>query len=253
MITPRHIAFAAAASLSVGQFAAGDLLIRDSADFVNQGGSDSSTASYEATTIPQNATPGWSGPGDSPSGSYAADGELTLTTMVGNNRYFNTGTSWSDDVARNTGYTVEFRMRVDEITDTQRGPALFRVADGVQLVELEWRANQVVWNATTGTAASVIIDPTVYHTYRIAYDPSANDNAGAYAAWIDGELISEALAGNNTTVNYVLFGDTSNSRYGGTTTWDYVRWDTTGAYAPIPEPASLAMLVLGSTMLLRRP
>src|SRR5690606_18603852 len=120
----------------------------------------------------------------------------------------------------------------------------------VQLAELEWRSDEVRWNNSGSTA--VTINPFVYHTYRIAYVPGPNGENGTYAAWIDGALIANTLGGITTTANHLLLGDTSNARHGGTTTWDYVRWDTTGAYAPIPEPASLAALALGGVLLGRR-
>ncbi|MFA9480453.1 PEP-CTERM sorting domain-containing protein [Phycisphaerales bacterium AB-hyl4] len=216
----------------------GSLVIRESDDFVN-----SANGQYEADAIPQNASPSWTGVGSGQDYGVSG-GELTLTTLHNNSRFFHLDPSF----VRATGYTVEFRMRVDDIDDP-RGPVLVRIADGTEQVELEWWDNSIIrWNSSS----SVIPDPSVYRTYRIAYDPSADEGAGAYSAWIDNILVSDELTGNASTTNQLLFGDTSSSRYGGTTTWDYVRWDTTGAYAPIPEPASLALLGIGGALLLGR-
>lgn len=247
MIKSQGFILVSVVSLTVSQFVSADLLLRDSIDFENAA-ADGTTAHYEGDVIPQNATPAWTSPGNAQTYSVN-NGELTLTTEYGNNRYFQLTTSWADDVDRSIGYTLEFRMRVDAITDTSanRGPALFRIADGVQQIELEWHSNAIHWNGE-----SFPLDPSEYLTYRIAYDPDANEGSGAYIAWINGKLISGTLAGAPSASNHLLFGDTSNSRYGGTTTWDYIRWDTTGAYAPIPEPGSLVLLGIGGAILCRR-
>lgn len=251
-----HWLIGAAVCLTAGGTALGALTTRDSSAFINDIDSSTAgdqTASYEATAIPQNATPAWTSPGDAQTYGVSG-GELTLTTTTGNSRaFYDTTGWWGNDADRATGYTVEFRMRVDQINDTaNRGPTLVRIGDGIQKVELEWRANSVEWNPFTASAGSVTIDPSSYLTYRVAYDPAGDNGNGAYAAWINGTLVSDTLSGASSTADHLLFGDSSGTRYGGTTTWDYIRWDTTGAYAPVPEPASVALLSLGGLLIAAR-
>ena len=47
----------------------------------------------------------------------------------------------------------------------------------------------------------------------------------------------------------LLASGTPGSRYEGEIWYDYIRRDTTGAYAWIPEPSQLAMLLLGAGLL----
>ena len=64
-----------------------------------------------------------------------------------------------------------------------------------------------------------------------------------YSVWRDGVLLSDSLAGITSGTEGLAIGSVGN-KWGGTATFDYVRF-TAGAYAPVPEPSSLALLAAG--------
>ena len=93
-----------------------------------------------------------------------------------------------------------------------------------------------------------------YHTIRIAHDSVAN----SYYYWVNGTLLnanlSTAIAPGNPNRNAsgsTFIGDYS-STLAGNYSIDYLRVDSTGAYAPVPEPAAAFLGSLGVLTLLRR-
>lgn len=93
-----------------------------------------------------------------------------------------------------------------------------------------------------------------YHTIRIAHDAVAN----AYYYWVNGTLLnadtSTPIAPGNANINAsgaTFIGDYS-STLAGNYLIDYIRIDSSGAYAPVPEPASALLGALGTLLLLRR-
>lgn len=70
--------------------------------------------------------------------------------------------------------------------------------------------------------------------------------------WLDGELIYEDRLSFNNAFNRVYIGSISGTITDGIVEFDYIRLDTTGAYRPVPEPASIALLSIGALMLRRR-
>lgn len=93
-----------------------------------------------------------------------------------------------------------------------------------------------------------------YHTIRIAHDSIAN----SYYYWVNGTLLnsnlSTAIAPGNPNVNAsgaVFIGDYS-STISGNYSIDSIRIDSTGAFAPVPEPAAAILGGFGLLALLRR-
>lgn len=103
---------------------------------------------------------------------------------------------------------------------------------------------------TTAAGQAVIasgLDNTAMHTYRVAY----NSTAGSFSVWRDGVSLGDSLIGTSYTSAFVAFGDLSSSTMG-TASMDYMRFDTSGAYSPVPEPATLSMIAIGGLCALRR-
>jgi hypothetical protein len=93
-----------------------------------------------------------------------------------------------------------------------------------------------------------------YHTIRIAHDSVAN----SYYYWVNGTLLnsdlSTAIAPGNGNINAsgaTFIGDYSSS-LSGNYSIDSIRIDSTGAYAPVPEPAPALLGSFGLLALLRR-
>ncbi|WP_265594253.1 hypothetical protein [Haloferula sp. BvORR071] len=93
-----------------------------------------------------------------------------------------------------------------------------------------------------------------YYTIRIAHDAVAN----SYYYWVNGTLLNASLstpiAPGNPNMNAsgsIFIGDYSSS-LAGNYSIDSIRLDSTGAYAPVPEPALSMLGLLGAVALLRR-
>jgi hypothetical protein len=74
-----------------------------------------------------------------------------------------------------------------------------------------------------------------FHVFRMALE--AHDFGGKASYWRDGVLIGSDLIGlEQLTEMLLMFGDTTGLGMNGSVSADYVRIDTTGAYAPIFNP-----------------
>ena len=81
---------------------------------------------------------------------------------------------------------------------------------------------------------------TDFHVFRVAQAPGA----ATFSVWRDGMLLSDTLTDAFPAVNVdkIQFGDDGEDWGGGVLEVDYLRF-TGGAYAPIPEPGTLVLLV----------
>lgn len=91
---------------------------------------------------------------------------------------------------------------------------------------------------------------SAFHTYRFAYVASEK----MWYSYVDGNLVSQAGKLGATSSNEgISFGQLFSAS---AAEWeiDYLRWDTDGAYAPVPEPATMGLLAVGgaAAMLRRR-
>ena len=105
-------------------------------------------------------------------------------------------------------------------------------------------ANQTLANAVTPIDTNPNDDDL--HTFRVA-----TVGYGIFDIWRDNVLIAEDFDGGGATWP-LQFGDVS----GATTApyqyqVDYVRW-TGGAWAPVPEPASMGIILSGGVLALLR-
>ncbi len=148
---------------------------------------------------------------------------------------------WGENVDRTKGFTIEFRVRTLEATGYDFSiSATYNDADA-NARPLSIGANSIKWNKEV--INSTLVNHTDFHVYRLVSLPNSN----IYMLWRDGVLISDSLVGdvlNNP--NRFMFGDWSGQPGGGML--DYLRWDTSGAYAPVsvPEPSTVVALLLGT-------
>lgn len=190
-------------------------------------------------------------------------GGLTIPPVSGGIAFSNQGagevlyrTDFGGSIQRQNivsqSFTIEASVRVLGPLDSgdvgQFGFALdpggssssYRLNVDTNRVNLDGNGNGEI--ATGSNAASFV-------AFRIAYDQPDDE----YTAWRDGVEIFSAAVGTNAPFNNggsFFLGDFTGSLSG---EWevDYIRL-TPGAFAPVPEPSSLAMVGLASLIGLRR-
>ncbi len=212
------------------------------------------TFKYEMDVSPDVDNQGGAAGGDwtMPAGSVSG-GIFTLTTTAPiNAEIVNSDTGGGLSFA--TGYTIEMRAKVD--TTFNRTATMIGGAGplGSNRGWLSIGQSQLRWmdtgSDTSGTQLDTSVNSDGFHIFRLAQEPNTN----LYSVWRDGVLISNSLVSTNTGGSIVKasFGDLG-ATWGGTLEVDYYRFDTSGAYAPMPEPSALILVVCaGSALALRR-
>ncbi len=194
-----------------------------------------------------------------PATTVNVDGTLTVVTpgaTSGNGRF----AAWQMDptgdyLDRATGFTWETRFRIDSANDANRGvwEIYMRAQDGsaISTTRIHFLATGIDRDsAGFGVNAEYAVDLTDgFHVVRGAVEGGTN----LTTVWVDGvkaldALVSHTYVGSDTGV----IGRWGGNARGGTTTVDYLRFDTTGAYAPIPEPSAAALVLLASALGFRR-
>ena len=202
---------------------------------------------------------------------WTSDGsELTFTPsgVTGSTPAETTGGAFgfTNQTDNATGFTAEFRFKINQAPslDTVNTPFSISLiaADGggagqynvIGITPGKIYSSASAFNSPSGPTTEAMLlaeynfNDGEFHTVRVAEEASS----GAGHLWVDGALISSDLAGQNFTLDRIWLGDIGNGVVDGQVTIDYLRADTTGGYAPVPEPGSLAVLAAGSLGLLRR-
>ena len=162
----------------------------------------------------------------------------------------------------NTGWTWETRFRIDSANQTgSTGNSVWEIfmrdndSGSLAATRIQFYAGGVGRDSATSglnPEAAYLVDLTDdFHVLRGAVEGGTN----LTSVWLDGNLLIDGLAsqGFNSGELFVV-GEWSGNNAGGTTTIDYVRFDTTGAFAPhaIPEPAAATLMLLASALGFRR-
>ena len=231
-------------ALYLGLFAAGPAMAaptaqRDSTAFV------STVDQIEGDAVPTTLTD-WSNVG-SPFITDNLDGTLTMVTpsdafpAIKHNEGDN-------DFSSSKGWTWETRFRIDAANDPARGvwEIFLRDNDSGSLAatRIHFLSTGIDRDAAGfGVDAEVPIDLTDdFHVVRAAVTP---DNLTS--VWVDDELVIDQLVSNAfDATEFSRIGRWGGQSRGGTTTIDYIRFDTTGAYAPVAEPCSVALAALAA-------
>jgi hypothetical protein len=174
-----------------------------------------------------------------------ADGILTGTTGASEDGYLISGNIWTGRFTKASGYTVEARVKVASQVPGKVGATAIDVGVASSpAAELAIGASGVVWMGVPGdgTAQTVLasdIDNTSdFHTYRIS-QVAATD---MFLVWRDNTLLTPtALTGGQGIWDQLYFVD-GGGNFAGSSQYDYVRF-TSGTYAPVPEPSSMAILI----------
>lgn len=229
------------------------------------------TYKYEGDVLPQNAGLGFALV--DPNGVYGTSSDPASLGNSGGVNYLTINTDTNDTVTANQygdiynyqlmggsgtnwdphflgGFTVEFRVIVRANNSGTYGAAV-RVQDENSSGLFQfWR------DKMSGDLASVATAPNddALHTFRIAsYSPDGSSAGQVYKVWRDGTEIGTFAQNANYAGSLLVFGDYVSGIGEVDFDIDYLRWTTDGAYAPVPEPSSAAMLLmLGGGLLFRR-
>lgn len=217
------------------------LITKSSADF---------NYKYEADVLPDNVLPAgqeWilraGGPG--PNTASVSGGILSMSSpsTEGSYEYYESQVAnWLNVTTLTAGFTVEIRLKVDT-GKTYGGIQLGFASDtsvGAGLASLVLSGNNTQWLGQGVVNTNVNDDG--FHVFRIV-KLASTITAGKFNLYRDGVLILDDIAGTDPTFappNRFFFGDYGSFDSAGDV--DYVRWDTTGAFAPVPEPTTLGLI-----------
>ena len=243
------VAVAAMAFLALGAVAQAEIVATmDSSDFIygfEFTGVDDRPDNYPTVDIDGNLNQDMSRWG---SGGTISGGIMTLQTVSTEECGYSSklpSSVWHNyNVLSSDGFTIETKVKI--ITQAAGYSYVFALYGGaVDEVRGSLRigGSKTGWTNSPGTSVATLdtnSNSDVFHIFRMAFDPAT----GLFAAWRDGVELSSILTASYTSTGMMFsFGDGSGLDRG-TAEVDYVRF-TKGAYAPIPEPSTIALLATG--------
>lgn len=211
---------------------------------------------YTSTQLPNQSTPAWLlYQGGSGNTQEIVDGVLHIESPgAPSYSYYALGNAnWRSVMDTTVGFTVEIKMRVGE--GTQGGITLALnegsvLGAGYGVLRLDGDGTH--WDeSSSSTFTTVDTDSNTddYHVFRLVKLASTETEAGRFSLYRDGVLIFEDRSGSyssSTPADRFFFGNTGS--WVSSVDVEYVRWDTTGAYAPVPEPGAVALLAISAAM-----
>jgi hypothetical protein len=229
----RSIIAAVIGLMIVGAFpAAATHILKDSSTFAHQYNGD-------VVPVPDYAQVGAFGTLPS------TDGDIMTYRVPTGGGYFDSSV-WAGE-SKDNGWTIEFRIKIDtDFPEGARGAVALYTGSGAsgdimsvgQSYVKKWAHSDIIVDSNDNTDD--------FHTFRVAFDHVGN--TWPYTIYRDGVLLDTSPNGGNWGTDVLYFGSAGTPYGGPTVELDYLRWDTTGAYSPIPEPANLVLL--GSLILL---
>jgi len=231
------------------------------------------TYKYEGNVLPQNAGLGFTL--SDPNGIYGTasdpaslgssggvdyltintDTNLTVPANQYGDAYFysvgGAGSSWTPNFLG--GFTIEMRAIVHASNSGTFGAGL-QAQDENSTGLFQFFHDKII--VELGTVSGMNNSDT-WHTFRIAsYSPNDSSAGQIYQVWRDGvDLGSYAQNTSFPNPPKLYIGDFISGSAEVNFDVDYLRWTTTGAYAPaaVPEPSTaMGLLLVGSGMMLRR-
>jgi hypothetical protein len=159
-------------------------------------------------------------------GTAASDGSRTFRQSNG----YDLGTSASS-------FTLEARFRVTALNADATYAGSFLFGTGTN-----GRWGEILYSQTSIGGATGL-DLTDWTLVRFTIT-GATTSAPLVSIFVNGSQTANATMTLTAaaTLAYFQIGDGSTASFtGGVSEWDYLRWTNEGAYAPIPEPSSLAL------------
>jgi len=160
-----------------------------------------------------------------------SDGYVSLISAANNGwlQHDNDESVWETGVADGGSWTAEIRIRL--AADDGNGLVIWG-ANGAERNILQ------VNTGNTQTLGGTVLDENdntdAFHTFRMAFE--AKD--GLYYVWRDGVLLTpDGIAKQaGTGANRFIVGDCCSGIPMTTVDLEYIRYDTTGAFSPAPDP-----------------
>ena len=158
------------------------------------------------------------------------------------------GSDWQTSASGTIGFTVEVRMKINDqqSAGTSAGKSPFAItASGNtgrsdMFVSSEgYMQRQKLLPDSSPKVENVMdtnVNTGVFHVFRLARESDANGGLTSY--WRDGVLVGADLIGMEylSPEMAFYFGDTTGAGMNGNVSVDYIRMDTTGAWAPVYTP-----------------
>jgi hypothetical protein len=179
----------------------------------------------------------------------------------------NGSSTWVDNLvsplAPESAYTIEFKLKVNDLPN---GIRLWSgMGDGRDFVDVFNDGVTITQPGGGFLTVPMTINDSAAHTFRLANDGNVGGEPYPPAplmiahVWVDGVRLTEAV-GNPWTSSgddaRLLFGDYTSGTFGDDANYEiyYFAHDQGGAFAPIPEPGTLALcgLALVGLIAMRR-
>lgn len=183
----------------------------------------------------------------SPLWSYVGLFDASQTVVDDYLRLSSTGENSQVHYAQTAGWngaqdtTLEVRLRVVETTGSWANA--FFLSTGSKWATVDFNSTSIL--------SLTNLDLTQWTVIRFTLTGGANNpDLNIYINNNPTASTIKDLFAGVTTDNYLRFGDIAPGSYaGGIVDYDYIRWTSEGAFAPVPEPATSALLGLGAMML----
>ena len=162
------------------------------------------------------------------------NGDGTVTIVTPSNAYPAWQLGGSNELDSATGWTWETRMRIDSANVANKGVFEIFLRDndsGLAATRIHFLEGGLDRDsAGFGVDAEVAADLTDdFHTVRAVVEGGSN----LTTVWLDGVKVIDALPSSTFNAGeFGVIGRWGGQTAGGTATIDYIRFDTTGAYAP---------------------
>ena len=167
----------------------------------------------------------------------SSDGSIMTYRANRGGGYFE-ATNWS--VTGTTGYTIEFSVKIGtDFAEGSKGALALYYGDG-SAGDIFSVGQSFVMDGNGANTISTADNTDDFHVFRVAVQNISG--LTKIDMWRDGAFLAELNNGGNFNTNFFAWGSGGGVYGGPTNQVDYFRWDNTGAYAPIPEPSSLALV-----------
>jgi hypothetical protein len=176
-------------------------------------------------------------------GGSVSDGILTINAAgLADYTSQSAGQPYPGKTTEASGCTIDLRVKVTAANNTGYGvQAIPGPTNASQPCSELWITPTALTWGDSYTSLGTFDNASDYHVIRLAqFDVGGT---AKYDVWRDGVLVANSIdpAFYNAGLERLIFGAMSGGS-SSTSYTDYVRW-TVGAYAPVPEPSGIAILV----------